>query len=403
MVISFTRSIPAGGEGTVSIKLNTQGYGGKTITKSSKAYTNDQRNKEINLTLAGPVEAFADITPSQVQFNGPMGTAMKQRVMIFPKKERPFKITGSKAREGRYLRFELKETTDDSGRAGYIVDVENLKTDVGNYYDNIFLEIDSPIQPKLDLRVYGNIIYPGASPGTGKLLDMTYAFDENTIYWPTAESFKLEKLNRGTSEGGWWYASNNYRASEHGGTHADAPIHFSEKGRTIDQIPLPDWIGNAVKIDVVAKCLSNRDYLLTTEDITQWEAKYGRIPDNAWVLMYTGIGTKDYPDREKVLGTAKTGKNALPELSFPGFSAEAVEFLINSRNIKGIGLDTPSIDQGKSKDFKAHRICCAANKLAIENIANLDKLPAKGAVLYVIPMLIKDGTGAPARVFAVLP
>lgn len=244
---------------------------------------------------------------------------------------------------------------------------------------------------------------PDTSPETGKLLDMTYSFDENTIYWPTAEPFKLQKLDWGIVEGGWWYASNNYSASEHGGTHADAPIHFSKNGKKIDQIPLHDWIGPAVKIDVVSKCLRNRDYLLTVEDIKQWEAKYGMIPDNAWVLMYTGIDTKYYPDRKEVLGTTKTGKGALPELSFPGFSTEATEFLLNERNIKGIGLDTPSIDCGKSKDFKVHRICFAANKLAIENIANLDKLPAKGAVLYVIPMLIKDGTGAPARAFAVLP
>ncbi len=241
------------------------------------------------------------------------------------------------------------------------------------------------------------------SPKTSKLLDMTYTFDENTIYWPTAEPFTLEKLGWGISESGWWYASNNYGASEHGGTHVDAPIHFAEKGKTIDQIPLDDWIGPAVKIDVVSKCLSNRDYLLTAEDIKQWETKYGIIPDNAWVLMYSGIDTKFYPDKEKVLGTTKTGKDALPELSFPGFSVQAAEFLLNERNIKGIGLDTPSIDYGKSKDFKVHRICFAANKLAIENIANLDKLPAKGAILYAIPMLIKDGTGAPARVFAVLP
>jgi kynurenine formamidase len=242
-----------------------------------------------------------------------------------------------------------------------------------------------------------------AASETGKLLDMTYAFDENTIYWPTAKPFKLEKLNWGTVEGGWWYASNNYGASEHGGTHVDAPIHFSEKGKTIDQIPLHHWIGPAVKIDVVSKCVSNRDYLLTSEDIKQWEKTYGVIPENAWVLMYTGIDTAYYPDKKKVLGTEKTGKDALPELSFPGFSPEAAEFLVKERNIKGIGLDTPSIDYGKSKDFKVHQICFAANKIAIENIANLDKLPDAGAILYAIPMLIKDGTGAPARVFAVLP
>ena len=175
-----------------------------------------------------------------------------------------------------------------------------------------------------------------ASPGTGKLLDMTYTFDEKTIYWPTVEPFELEKVHWGPSQNGWWYAGNNYGASEHVGTHVDAPIHFAEKGKTIDQIPLHDWIGPAVKIDVVSKCLSNRDYLLTVDDIKEWEAINGIIPDNAWVLMYTGIDTRYYPDRKGVLGTEKTGMEALPELSFPGFSPEAAEFLVTKRNIKGI-------------------------------------------------------------------
>lgn len=238
---------------------------------------------------------------------------------------------------------------------------------------------------------------------TGKVLDMTYPFDEKSIYWPTAESFKQEKVVWEVLPEGWWYASNNFSASEHGGTHVDAPIHFAEHGRTIDQIPLNQWIGPAIKIDVAAQCVANRDYQLTVEDIKRWEASYGTIPDDAWVLMYSGIDTKFYPDREKVLGTAKAGKEALPELSFPAFSGEAVDFLLKERNIKGIGLDTPSIDYGKSKDFKVHQIICAGDKLAIENIAKLDKLPVKGATLYAVPMLLRDGTGAPARVFAVLP
>jgi len=237
----------------------------------------------------------------------------------------------------------------------------------------------------------------------GKLLDMTYAYDENTIYWPTAKLFAMTKLNWGITEGGYWYASNEYAASEHGGTHADAPIHFAQGGRTIDQIPLEEWIGAAVKIDVTASCAKDRDYLLSAADIEGWEKKYGKIPDGAWVIMDTGIGTQSYPNKKKVLGTDKKGAEALPELSFPGFSVEAAEFLVTKRNIAGIAIDTPSIDFGKSKDFKVHRILCAANKLALENIAQLDKLPSAGARLYVIPMLIKDGTGAPARVFAILP
>ena len=236
----------------------------------------------------------------------------------------------------------------------------------------------------------------------GKLLDMTYPYDESTIYWPTAKSFKLKKVAWGIAEEGYWYASNEYSASEHGGTHVDAPIHFAQGGRTIGQIPLEEWIGPAVKIDVVKKCEMNRNYQLSVDDIKAWERRYGKIPDKAWVIMYTGIDTKYYPDKKKVLGTEKTGEEAVAELSFPGFSPESVEFLLNERKITGIAIDTPSIDYGQSKDFKVHRLLFAADKLALENIAHLDKLPPSGAMLYVIPMLIKDGTGAPARVFAIL-
>jgi kynurenine formamidase len=236
-----------------------------------------------------------------------------------------------------------------------------------------------------------------------RILDMTYAYDEHTIYWPNATSFKLTPEFHGMTQKGYWYASNFYAASEHGGTHADAPLHFARNGRTIDQIPLAQWIGPAVKIDARQQCARDRDYLLSVEDIKQWEKKYGRIPAGAWVIMYTGIGTQFYPDPKRVLGTDKKGLTALPELSFPAFSPASAEFLTSQRDIKGIALDTPSIDYGKSQDFRVHRIICGANKLGLENIANLDKLPVKGATLYVIPMSIKGATGAPARVFAILP
>ena len=237
----------------------------------------------------------------------------------------------------------------------------------------------------------------------GSMLDMTYPYDEHTIYWPNATPFDLKPEFHGMTKRGYWYAANFYAASEHGGTHVDAPLHFAERGRTIDQIPLTEWIGPAVKIDVRQQCADNRDYLLTVADIKAWEAANGQIPTGAWVIMYTGIGTQFYPDPQKVLGTAKKGLSAIPELSFPGFSPESAEFLTRERNIKGIALDTPSIDYGKSQDFQVHRIICGADKLGLENIAHLDKLPAAGATLYVIPMSIKGATGAPARVFAILP
>jgi len=244
---------------------------------------------------------------------------------------------------------------------------------------------------------------PSSAASEEKLVDMTFPFSEESIYWPTDKPFTPTVVFKGITDGGWWYASNQYAASEHGGTHVDAPIHFHEHGRTIGQVPLQEWIGPAVKIDVTGKSLANRDYQLSVEDILAWEKKHGPIPQGAWVIMHSGIDDRFYPNRKEVLGTDKTGMDAVAELHFPGFSPEAVAFLLANRAITGIAVDTPSIDPGSSKDFKAHRALCKAQKLALENIANLDKIPESGAMLYVIPMFIQNGTGAPARVFAKLP
>ena len=244
----------------------------------------------------------------------------------------------------------------------------------------------------------------GSAPGTpGQILDMTYPYDNASIYWPNAKGFNLTPESAGITEKGYWYAANFYSASEHGGTHADAPLHFAQNGRTIDQVPLEEWIGPAVVIDVRDQCARDRNYLLAVSDIEAWEKQYGRIPDGAWVIMYTEIDTQYYPDPVQVLGTDKKGLAAIPFLNFPGFSRESAEFLTTERKIHGIALDTPSIDYGKSEDFPVHRVICGADKLGLENIANLDKLPPAGATLWVIPMDIKGATGAPARVFAILP
>lgn len=234
-------------------------------------------------------------------------------------------------------------------------------------------------------------------------LDMTYPYDEKTVYWPTAEPFRLERASAGETAGGYWYASNNYSASEHGGTHVDAPRHFARGGRTIDQVPLGEWIAPAVAVDVRAACGKDPDYLLTVADLEAWEKRHGKIPAGAWLVMVSGWDGRFYPDRAKVLGTEKTGAAAVPELHFPGFSPEAVEWAITRRKIVGIAIDTPSVDRGQSTDFRAHRVFCAHNRLALENLANAEKLPPRGATLFVVPMLIGGGTGAPARVFARLP
>ncbi len=242
-----------------------------------------------------------------------------------------------------------------------------------------------------------------AVPSPGHILEMTYPYDDQTIYWPNAKGFHLEKGNWGLTPKGYFYAANAYSAAEHGGTHLDAPIHFADKGRTIDRLRIEELIGPAVKVDVTAACAKNRDYLLQVADVQRWEATHGPVPPGAWVIMYTGVGTRYYPDRKLVLGTERMGEAAIPELTFPGFSPELAAWLVKQRRITGVAIDTPSIDAGRSTDFKVHQILYAADKLGLENIANLDKLPDAGAVLYVMPMLIRDGTGAPARAFAIVP
>jgi len=233
-----------------------------------------------------------------------------------------------------------------------------------------------------------------------KVIDLTYSFDEHTIYWPTAKPFHLDIVSAAKTAGGFWYAANNVCLAEHGGTHMDAPIHFSEGKRAADEVPVQQLIGPAAVIDVHEQVNKDADYRLTVDDIRAWEKKYGRLPKGAIVLMFSGWGER-WPDKKRVLGTDKPGDTE--NLHFPGFSREAADFLVSQREIDAVGIDTPSIDYGQSQDFIVHQIINGANKPGLENIANLEKLPAKGATLIALPMKIAKGSGGPARIIAILP
>ena len=232
-----------------------------------------------------------------------------------------------------------------------------------------------------------------------KLVDLTHAFDDKAIYWPTAKPFTWEKESWGRNAEGDWYTAGRYSASEHGGTHLDAPIHFGEGKQTIDQIPVDKLVGPAVVIDVSEAVAKNRDYGLAPSDIAGWEAKHGQIPAGSIVLVRTGW-EKHWGDKLAYLGTEKAGDTA--NLHFPGISKEAA-VLLGERRVDAIGLDTPSLDHGPSKDFAAHRAFAGASVYGLENVANLDRLPPVGATLIALPMKIKGGTGGPTRIVAILP
>jgi kynurenine formamidase len=231
-------------------------------------------------------------------------------------------------------------------------------------------------------------------------VDLTYSFDEKTIYWPTAKPFEWQKESWGRNTQGAWYAAGRYAASEHVGTHLDSPVHFAEGQAATDQIPLSHLMGPAAVIDIAASSARNPDYRMTVADVTAWEKLHGRIPDGAIVLVRTGWG-KFWPDRKRYLGTDQPGDTA--NLHFPGVSKEAAEFLTRNRKIYGVGIDTASLDYGPSRDFATHRILNEAGVYGLENVASLEKVPATGARIIALPMKIKGGSGAPVRIVALLP
>lgn len=237
--------------------------------------------------------------------------------------------------------------------------------------------------------------------GSGRVVDLTHPFDEATVYWPTAQPFKLDTDFEGMTDKGYFYSAYRYSAAEHGGTHLDSPVHFAKGRYTVDEIPLQQLMGAAVVIDVTKQAAANADYQVTVADFQEWEKRNGRIQPGTIVLLRTGFG-KHYPDRKTYLGTDERGDAAVAKLHFPGLDPAAARWLTQNRSIKAIGLDTASIDYGQSTLFESHRILFEKNIPAFENVANLDQLPAKGFSVIALPMKIKGGSGGPLRIVALL-
>ena len=172
------------------------------------------------------------------------------------------------------------------------------------------------------------------------------------MYWPTAETFKKTEVFHVHTEGGWFYAAYNFSAAEHGGTHMDSPIHFAEGANTTDQITVSQMIEPGIVIDVSAQAAANANYLVNATDILAFETKHGAIPAGAIVLLNTGRAAL-YSDRKACMVNDERGPDAVGKLHFPGLSGEGAALLV-ARKIGAVGIDTPSIDFGQSKDFAAH-------------------------------------------------
>lgn len=236
---------------------------------------------------------------------------------------------------------------------------------------------------------------------SGEIIDLSYDYANDGMVFHPAEQlvspFNITRSIKGNDPSGVYWEMNNFCTGEHTGTHMDAPRHSIRGSRGINDLSLDELIGGAVKIDITAKTQRNRDYQCTVNDIKNWEKEYKEIPANSFFFLNTGWH-RYWPDENAYIGSTDWINH---KLHFPGLHPDAAKWLIERRGIKMYGVDCLSVDYGQTRLFEVHKMLLGANIPVLENVANLDKLPATGAKVFAIPMKIRDGTGAPTRVFAI--
>ena len=246
--------------------------------------------------------------------------------------------------------------------------------------------------------------------GSIGIVDLTVTLDPNTpvlqlpeeFGWGQAWAFSSELISRYDEKGPAWYW-NNFKCSEHTGTHFDAPIHWisgkDHENHATDTLPAERFVAPAVVVDASEEVKGNPDYLLTLDFLKAWEAEHGRIPAGSWVLYRTDWSKK--ATNEEYLNMQADGGHT------PGWEPEAVTFLAEERNIIGVGTETVGTDAGQASGqepmFPCHNLRHGANKCGLASLCNLDLLPPTGSVLIAAPLKIREGSGSPVRVLALVP
>lgn len=232
--------------------------------------------------------------------------------------------------------------------------------------------------------------------GKLKIVDLAWPLNSTSPYWPgdRYEPFTLKTIATIERDG---VLSKSFCSPEHLGTHLDAPNHFAPGQKSVDQLDPHDLFAPGVVLDIVAAAAADADYRLTAADVAAWEQRHGRIPSGAIVLLRTGWG------RFWSQPVRYAGKDVQGVLHFPGYSVAAAEMLVKDRNVRGIGIDTLSIDYGPARDFAVHRVVNGRGRFGLENLAHLEQLPETGFYLFAAPIKIETGSGGPCRVFAIVP
>ena len=212
--------------------------------------------------------------------------------------------------------------------------------------------------------------------------------------YPGDPKFKLRTLFTVEDDG---FKLKSMRIGEHSGTHWGAPCHFNEGERCADRMDADDFFHPAVIIDARQQSKNNEDYRLTVDDIEDFEAVNGTIPEDAMVIMWTGFAARwDHP--RSYINADSTGV-----LHSPGFGAAATRWLIANRDIGGLGIDTLGVDPGNDEDFKTNTLLLKEHRIHLENLAGLGQMPPSGGWVVVGGVRNKGGSGSPATVFGLLP
>lgn len=231
---------------------------------------------------------------------------------------------------------------------------------------------------------------PALAEGHGTVEDMTHTIHEDFPTYFGESQFSREHLFNYAEHS---FNLQQFTVNEHTGTHIDAPLHFSADGTSVDEIPVSSLIAPLCVVDVAARAAEDADTQVTPDDLKAWIAANGDIPDGACVAMYSGWASKvDTDGFRNFDGKAQ---------HYPGFHIEATQMLLET-GARSIATDTLSLDFGMSPDFATHYAWLPSGRFGIENIANLDKVPASGATLVIGAPKHRGGTGGPARIFAMV-
>lgn len=212
--------------------------------------------------------------------------------------------------------------------------------------------------------------------------------------------FRLEEISRYDSRGPAWYW-NNFTMGEHTGTHFDAPIHWVSgkdlPNNAVDTIDPHHFIAQAVVIDCSVEAARDPDFALQVSDLKAWESQHGRIPDRSWVLLRTDWSKKNFAD---FAGLREDGAHT------PGPMPDAVKWLVEERDVLGFGTETIGTDAGQAHHFNppypAHFYMHGKGRYGLQCLTNLDLLPPVGAVIFAAPLKIRQGSGSPLRVLALV-